>query len=150
MLLNTQTAHADFGVSTRQIGFWRSVPHTYTNPDNVNMGLPACLGGVADTLHLPFPEAHPEWRGDVAKEDVLRWIQTLQTEGPLVRIKDFYGGSSCRICGKGTGCEEAHGRAGALGSYVMPSGYAHYVDEHNVCPEAEELVFMQQAADAMR
>ena len=42
-------------------------------------------------------------------------------------IKQYFGWSTCRICEKNNGGEEYY-----VGDYKWPSGYSHYVKEHNI------------------
>lgn len=47
---------------------------------------------------------------------------------PDTEIKNYYGCSTCRICGKMNGSAEYILR----GKFVIPSGYLHYLEDHMV------------------
>lgn len=44
-------------------------------------------------------------------------------------LEAYFGNSKCRICGRSNGCQDMTDEA-----YVWPSGYAHYVEDHDVKP----------------
>lgn len=69
------------------------------------------------------------------KKDVKEWCLKLtelqkKLKENVVEGKDiiqYFGSSVCRLCKKGNGSEEYYS-----GEFVWPSGYLHYVIEHNI------------------
>jgi hypothetical protein len=45
----------------------------------------------------------------------------------FAKIKQYLGSSTCRICKKCNGGDEYH-----IDNLVIPSGYLHYIQKHNV------------------
>jgi hypothetical protein len=86
------------------------------------------------------------WRKFVVSKEELSWPEEgklpLDTKQKIVDFlnkgkvyKVTRGWSNCRICGKmnGTICLKN-------GEFIYPEGYAHYIIDHNIMPDADLLV----------
>ena len=69
---------------------------------------------------FPHPEPDFEWN-ETARRAV---IEYLKAGGVTERYRGY---SYCRVCDKTNGSQEQ-----SDGTYVWPSGLAHYIEEHNV------------------
>lgn len=85
----------------RAIGFWNG-PYTST-------GWPE-IGDFTD----------PDW-----DEDERDFIIAYLNHGVLGRV--YMGYSTCRVCGKADNGDSEH----SDGSFIWPSGLAHYVEQHD-------------------
>lgn len=82
--------------------------------------------------HLPMPAARATpWKGASAFIDEL---ERLQDKASVVHFK---GQSTCRICGKANGSQTFSYRG-----WEWPSGYLHYIKDHNVRPSPEFSAFV--------
>eukprot|EP00325_Prymnesiales_sp_UTEX-LB-985_P002625 CAMPEP_0174698488 /NCGR_PEP_ID=MMETSP1094-20130205/4078_1 /TAXON_ID=156173 /ORGANISM="Chrysochromulina brevifilum, Strain UTEX LB 985" /LENGTH=260 /DNA_ID=CAMNT_0015895677 /DNA_START=39 /DNA_END=821 /DNA_ORIENTATION=+ len=85
---------------------------------------------------LPFPTACTSWTLDVPKADYLSALKLICGE---LHRKQYMGFSPCRLCdNKFNGGDEFHGVINGV-EVTIPSGYFHYVAEHNVHPLRSEL-----------
>lgn len=94
----------------KSIGFW----------NNKNNDYPA----------FPMVEEfiHPNFLNKETKRKIIIYLESA-------RELHFYKGSSkCRICGKRNGSYEL-----TDGKYIWPSGYVHYIEEHDVVPSKDFL-----------
>ncbi|CAN7266930.1 hypothetical protein [Knoellia sp. LjRoot47] len=93
--------------------------------------------GFWNGAHTPagWPEIErfvdPDWG-----EDERDFIASYLNHGVLGRL--YMGYSTCRVCGKKDNGDSEY----SDGTYVWPSGFAHYVLEHQVRPPDE---FVQHA-----
>lgn len=55
--------------------------------------------------------------------------------------KSYFGSSECRICGQSNGCLEYWLNQDQV-TYVVPEGYLHYLEQHNVHPSREFIDFI--------
>lgn len=83
---------------------------------------------------LPWPESDPEWR-----ERDAYLVQLDRVEALATRIV-YRGISLCRLCGQKNGHE-----AFRLGRWEWPSGYRHYIAEHDVRPSQNFIDFIAHA-----
>lgn len=103
-------------LTTKGIGYWRSDKDL-----------------AADTYYakgviLPWPEAFvdPSWN-PVERLAVASYLEGASS------VASYRGFSSCRICGKvPLGSQDLGDR-----KYTWPSGFSHYIREHNVKPPQE-------------
>lgn len=73
---------------------------------------------------LPFPEGSAKsWKGK------REFLAALKAKEEIASCSMYRGWSTCRLCSCRNGSSEY-----SLGSWVWPSGYAHYIKEHNVRP----------------
>lgn len=92
------------GAKPRAIGFWNG-PHT--------------PGGWPEIERF----IDPDW-----DEEERDFIVSYLNHGVLARL--YMGYSTCRICGKEDNGDSEY----SDGTFVWPSGFGHYVMEHNVRP----------------
>lgn len=80
---------------------------------------------------LPMPEAAAApWEG---KTEFLSTLEKIEATAQQVAYRGF---SICRICKKMNGTREFEHR-----NWVWPSGFRHYIEDHNVKP-SEEFIKM--------
>jgi hypothetical protein len=102
----------------KRVGYWRMYPKS------------------SAFVKLPWPveQADPTWC-EAERERVVRY---LRFAGRVHQA--WFGHSRCRICSIDNGCQDM-----TDGTYVWPSGYAHYVEAHAVKPPEE---FVKHVLDA--
>lgn len=83
---------------------------------------------------LPFPEAGEQWNG---QQEFLARLEEVEARA---RNLSYRGWSNCRLCGQANG-SQTYDHAG----WQWPSGYAHYLRDHNVRPSAEFAAFIMAA-----
>lgn len=68
-------------------------------------------------------------------------ISKLQKIQSIVKPKAYKGSSLCRLCGCKNGSEEYSVATpdNAKVIWTWPSGFIHYIEEHNVCPTEDFL-----------
>ena len=82
--------------------------------------------------HLPLPKVGTPFKG---QEEFLKRLSVIEeNKAECTRYRGF---SVCRICGCSNGISEY-----SFGNFVWPSGYSHYVREHNVMPELDFFDFI--------
>jgi hypothetical protein len=86
--------------------------------------------GVGSMLPHPLPLGKP-WVGRK------RFLAALARLEKRAAVRHFRGWSTCRICGCHNGSAEYQHRG-----WCWPSGYSHYVEEHNVKPSLAFLEFV--------
>lgn len=97
----------------KSIGFWANYPNEKSLP-----GLP-----------WPVPSEKP-WADKALFLEKLKKLQD-SLHGPLYRLS-YRGFSMCRCCNKSNGSVTFK-----YNDFTWPSGYAHYVDVHNVRPDPD-------------
>lgn len=96
-----------------EIGYWRDNGNRWSSP-----------GHLDAQARLPDPRYHVDPNWDAAERAaVIRYLRAAQT------YVVWRGAASCRICGitNGSACKSD-------GTYRWPSGYAHYLEKHDVRP----------------
>ncbi|BAG41518.1 hypothetical protein [Ralstonia phage phiRSL1] len=71
------------------------------------------------------------WTGQSAFLNKLERVES--TLDPVA----YRGISRCRVCGEGNGCEEFN-----LEGWRWPSGFRHYIEQHNVKPSSEFIAMI--------
>lgn len=85
-----------------------------------------------ETPGFPMPVANATpWEG---KNEFLSKLSKIEEKAVIIRYR---GWSVCRICSKHNGSTEFN-----LAGWCWPSGFRHYVEEHNVKPSNEFLNFV--------
>jgi len=93
--------------------------------------------------HYPLARARTtKWLGRREFMDALTKVQNSKK----VEIEAFRGHSKCRICGAKNGHEEFVLKIGKI-EWRWPSGFLHYVEEHNVRPGLAFQMLINQLAD---
>lgn len=95
------------GTQLKRVGYWRAT------------AIPSWF----DSLPYPSDRADPAW----PEAERRRVLAYLKEHGRV--HQSWMGYSRCRICGINNGCHDM-----TDGSYVWPSGYAHYIEQHTVKP----------------
>ena len=108
------TVHPPFESSV-PVGFWSATP--------------ACTDG----LPWPQPDATP-WPD---RETFLAHLQAVEARFLPRQHLRFMGHSLCRLCGAENGCGEF-----VDASFHWPSGYLHYVRDHDVRPSVEFVAWV--------
>lgn len=84
--------------------------------------------GKADTANFPKAVARKtSWPGKEVFLNALAYVERHAS------TKSFKGWSDCRCCGKKNGSAE-HKRTKFGVTFVWPSGFSHYIEEHNIRP----------------
>jgi len=84
--------------------------------------------------HFPMPEQNEKpWDGQIQFIDMLQKVQSIS------EIVRYRGMSACRVCGKLNGCA-TH----IVDNWEWPSGFMHYIEDHNVKPTDEFIKFIQE------
>ena len=91
---------------------------------------------LAADENLPWPEAELNW-GDRAA--FLEALDCAETEAEKVAYRGY---SRCRICGCNNGFQSFR-----LDVWEWPSGFRHYVAEHEVRPSRDFELFIQNLED---
>jgi hypothetical protein len=91
--------------------------------------------GKGSLLPKPVPNEKP-WKG---KKLFLKWLAKRESEAYK---EHFKGSSKCRVCGKKNGSASFQ-----LLGWQWPSGFAHYVREHNVRPSLAFQEFILGSKD---
>jgi hypothetical protein len=127
------------GLEQMRIGFWKSA-------ENPEFACPE-LGENTECL-LDFVSKLKALENVVKSKDSLQTIGMFPNMYHISRYGQYrsYDGSSiCRICQQSNGYEEFVWFDHASGkTFIWPSGYAHYVSEHNVHPPT---LFHQRVMD---
>lgn len=83
----------------------------------------------------PWPQANDQpWEG---QEFFLKKLEMIENRNPPDNYHRYRGFSICRICGCVNGSAE-HETDG----WLWPTGFRHYVDEHNVRPSNDFIQFV--------
>jgi len=94
-------------VKLKQVGYWRE----------------SGLAGLLDQRARPEDCVDESW----SRDERAAVLEYLHSRG---RVHDLWMGySQCRICGVENGCHDM-----TDGTYVWPSGYVHYIEQHGVKP----------------
>ena len=80
---------------------------------------------------LPWPMPDPTWIG---RASFLARLGVLETAAQRVRYRGY---SACRLCGKLNGSEGLR-----WGGWEWPSGFRHYVADHDVKPSGQFEAFV--------
>lgn len=81
----------------------------------------------------PKPVAHPEWPMDAERSQ--QWVlDRLSYIERKAQIISYRGPSFCRVCNKLNGTQSF-----TFKGWEWPSGFRHYIEEHNVVPSTEFL-----------
>lgn len=76
-----------------------------------------------DEPYFPTPEGGLPWKGKK------RFLKALARAQKQAHSDAYKGSSNCRLCDRRNGSETYE-----LDGWRWPSGYAHYIEEHNVRP----------------
>jgi hypothetical protein len=99
-----------------------------------------------DEKHFPRARARDvKWLGRAAFIEALTKIQ----ESKKVTVETFKGQSKCRCCDEKNGADEYSFKMGSV-TFVWPSGFLHYVEEHNVRPGLMFQDFVMQVAETCK
>lgn len=71
-----------------------------------------------------------------------QFLKRLDKAEELAEVDSFKGSSSCRICGCRNGSKEFRLRYKSV-TWKWPSGFRHYLIEHNVKPSKEFIKFIK-------
>jgi hypothetical protein len=110
------------------IGFYP--PIGYDSRDKINTIMPWDTG-KASFHNRPYPIANTV---TTDQTDIITKLQNIQFSAKKI---DYMGSSSCRICKGLNGGSEY-----AIAGFVWPSGYIHYLRDHNVQIEEEFKKFI--------
>ena len=125
------------------VGFWRPTPEQAASTDLMD-GLLAFIGhAIAAQPRLPRVQDHcnPLWRAG----DPAAFVAVLTYVRHPDRAVGYMGWSDCRICGVRNGDQDFF-----RGDFVFPSGYGHYIAQHDVQPPAALIAAALAAAGAPR
>ena len=87
---------------------------------------------------MPWDEIYTAWP-EVSDESVSSEIITaLDRAEHHATVKQYMGGSPCRLCDRIVGSKEF-----SLNGWIWPEGYKHYMLNHNVHPTANFVKFLQ-------
>ena len=86
-------------------------------------------GSILSKLPTPIPRG--PWQG---QQEFLKALRKLESRNS-VKMDAFKGMSHCRICKCINGSKQY-----SYKKWIWPSGYKHYIEEHNVRPS---LAFME-------
>jgi hypothetical protein len=97
----------------KKVGFWWS----------------STFGHLAEYAQLPIAQqsVDPDW-DPKERAATIKYLKDGDT------IEQYRGMSTCRFCGCFNGSEDV-----SDGTYVWPSGFAHYLEKHQVKPPKEFL-----------
>lgn len=79
---------------------------------------------------LPYPSECTDAAWDPAER--ARVLEYLRAQGSV--HASYFGHSQCRICAAENGCHDL-----TDGTHIWPSGYAHYIEQHQVKPPPDFL-----------
>lgn len=82
---------------------------------------------------LPIPQPSEDVWFKNNKVAIISSIKNIQR---IIAPKAYKGSSTCRLCGKLNGSEEyfCADSTNPKQIWTWPSGFLHYIEEHNVCP----------------
>jgi hypothetical protein len=100
------------------IGFWKVKRESYEN----------IMPWETDWPNIPIENSANGNQDDIIKLLLLK--QEFIDAGNGGQMKHYFGISMCRICNKPNGCSEY-----SIDGFVWPSGYIHYLQNHNVMCE---------------
>jgi hypothetical protein len=100
----------------RVIGYWAYVDHAIKNIMPWDMNSASYTTPIANSAKC-------------CQKKIINAIRELETKA---KVNHYYGGSICRICHLGNGGDEY-----TYENYTWPSGYIHYLEEHNVQVDEE-------------
>jgi len=80
------------------------------------------------------PQIMPEFKE--IHQSLCKKLRKIE-QHPSTIIEYFDGCSTCRICGKSNGCDEY-----TNGGFTWPSGYLHYLQDHQLAIPVEFLNFV--------
>ena len=106
------------------IGFWKPLK-TPKNPDK----------HCNDDLPLPEINMLPVYKGFL--ENYKRVINDKR----ITETVDCFGSTVCRICNKSNGNKEHYINNGNSG-FIVPSGYLHYMEDHDVHPPIDFFTYV--------
>ena len=98
----------------RQIGFW--------------------FGHGKENNKFPTPRASTYRGWSEGKRQYLTRLAKVEEKASTSRFK---GSSTCRICGKRNGSSTFYYKG-----WCWPSGFSHYIEEHNIKPSEDFLLFL--------
>jgi len=129
-----------FAVDQRGNGVWRFyVPASAADNGAFEARIPRYEGfwrsRQKDDGTLPWPEGTPEWPERAAFLDML---DRADAEAEKVAYRGY---SHCRICGCRNGFQSLR-----LDVWEWPSGFRHYLADHEVRPSRDFEVFVQEYA----
>lgn len=132
-----------FAVDQRTGGVWRFfVPAAPSDDGAFEARTPRYEGFWRSRLHsdqnLPWPEAEEGWP---ERAEFLKMLDHAEAEAEKVAYRGY---SQCRICGCRNGSQSFR-----LDVWEWPSGYCHYLAEHEVRPSRDfELFIRDRTNDA--
>lgn len=85
------------------------------------------------TPNFPVPTPAP-WPYSVPKETFLKELRDVERKTEKIYYR---GWSNCRICDKRNGTFTHD-----MGEWRWPEGYIHYIEEHNVVPSLDFVIFI--------
>lgn len=83
---------------------------------------------------------HPEYPTPIPRESLEKKasiLHALDKKEKSARVMRYRGWSTCRLCGCGNGSN-----AYLFGGWLWPSGFRHYLEEHNVKPSQDFIDFL--------
>lgn len=91
---------------------------------------------------MPWEENYPwpESRTTKCNYELITRLKNIFIKAPQ---ESYFGFSKCRFCHKENGCSEYLLIKENI-KYIVPDGYLHYLEEHNVHPSEEFLQFIDQ------
>jgi hypothetical protein len=88
---------------------------------------------VSETSNYPYPVANTGSKDDC--ELALALINVIERSATKIGYRGF---STCRICNQINGSQEY--QAGDMNfRMAMPAGYRHYIEDHKVMPDLDNL-----------
>ncbi len=117
----------------KHVSEYSSVPKWGLLGDVVNDRQLKGINDTVDNLHFPMPIANsfnPKF-----KESFLEKLKKVEC---LSNRVSYMGQSDCRLCNNKNGSVEYEN-----GPWVWPSGYVHYIRDHNVAPSMDFYKFIK-------
>jgi hypothetical protein len=87
---------------------------------------------------MPWEELFTHWPEPATQSVDPTLLKRLALAEQMASKVSYYGGSKCRLCKMANGGEEY-----TLGGWTWPSGYRHYLVDHNVHPTPEFAAFLR-------
>lgn len=113
------------------------VKHSRQIPNGIPIGFWA-----EDSSDTRYPRPTPNSAVKDQSELIAKLKNFMETDENYIQYK---GSSTCRLCGKNNGSREHK-----FGGYVIPSGYIHYLEQHNVAVDPRfEKYFMSIDVNAV-
>ena len=115
----------------RAIGYWRPRSEDLARREELDAILRFTGRAIADRpdRQLPWPGDFVDWAWE-PRDELQAVVAYLERAGST--LFSFRGSSTCRLCGRTNGST-----CTSDGTFVWPSGLAHYVRDHGVRPDQE-------------